>query len=119
MILEKLSVEAACRRGGELQWLWLRSLSEVYLGEMRRDIALDELIEVRFFNANEEIRLFRNGGELKACALRPEPGDEVIEKSMPVSNPKFGKSISVCQQLAADDDGQTEVVATRLTGWEG
>lgn len=119
MKTDVLSVQEALALGRALPWAWVRSLSEVTLGAVPAEITLEELIEARFFSAGEEIRVFRAGGGLRAAALRGEPDDDLITRTYAVENPKLGKTVTVCYLLEADEDGQTNLTAARLTGWEG
>lgn len=119
MKTETLSVREALERGRALPWAWVRSFSEVTLGEVPAEIDLEELIEARFFSAGEEIRVFRAGGGLRAAGLRGEPDDDQITRTYAVENPKLGKTVTMCFLLEADEDGQTNLTAARLTGWEG
>lgn len=118
MKTESLAVQEAFARGRALPWALVRGLSRVTLGTAPTEIDPEELIEARFFGAGEEIRVFRAGGELRAVRLCAEPEDNTLEQTYQIKNPRFGKSLTVCRLLEADGDGQMNVTATRLTGWE-
>ena len=119
MKTERLTVQEALERGRTLPWAWVRCLSQVTLGPVPSDIDQEELIEARFFSADEEIRMFRAGGQLRAVRLRIEPEDNTLERTYQIENPKFGQTVTVCYTLEADEDGQVSLGTARLTGWEG
>lgn len=120
MKTESLTVQEALERGRALPWALVRCISEVALGPVpTTDIRPEELIEARFFSADEEIRVFRSDGRLRAVRLGGEPEDNVLERIYQIANEeKFGKTITVCYLLEADEDGQMRLGAARLTGWE-
>ena len=113
-----LSVQQALELGTALPWALIRSLSEVTLGPAQAATDTNELIEARFFSANEEIRLFRSDGALHAACLIAEPEDCVIEQVCRIQNPVLGGTITVSSTLQADEDGQMNIAYTRLAGWE-
>ena len=118
MKTERLTVQEALEHGRALPWAWTRCLSQVTLGPVPAEFSREELIEARFFSADEEIRVFRSGGQLRAVRLLEEPEDNRLERVYRIENPKFGKSITVCYTLEADEDGQMSLGTPRLTGWE-
>ena len=107
---EVLTVEDALERGRVLPWALVRSLSAVVLGPVPEKIQTEELMEARFFDSREEIRIFR---------LTEGPEDVVIRRTYAVENPEFGKAITVCYFVEADEDGQCRLSSARLAGWEG
>ena len=120
MKIESLAVQEALDRGRTLPWAWVRCLSQVALGPVPSDIDQEELIEARFFSADEEIRMFRAGGQLRAVLLRGEPEDNTLERTYQIENKKkFGETITICYTMEADEDGQMSLGTVRLTGWEG
>lgn len=119
MKTETLAAREALERGRALPWAWVRSLSEVTLGAVPAEIGPEELIEARFFSPEEEIRVFRADGELRAVRLRGEPDDNQLTRTYAIEDPRFGRTITVCCLLEADEDGQTGLTTARLTGWEG
>lgn len=119
MKTETLSVQEALEQGRALPWALVRSFSEVTLGAAPAGIDPEELIEARFFSAGEEIRVFRADGRLRAARLRGEPDDAQITRTYAIGNPRFGKTVTVCCLMEADEDGQTNLTTVRLTGWEG
>ncbi len=119
MKIETLDVKAAMARGLSLPFALLRSLSQVTLGLTPETVSEAELLEARFFSADEEIRIFCGETGLQAVCLTPEDSDHVLVRKCGLSNPRFGESITLCQHLAFDEDGQAYVSASRLVGWEG
>ena len=119
MKTERLTAAEAIERGRVLPWALVRCLSRVTLGPVPAEIDPEELIEARFFSADEEIRVFRSCGELQAVRLCGEPGDNTLERTYLVKNPRFGSALTVCRLLEADEDGQMNLTTARLTGWEG
>jgi hypothetical protein len=120
MKTEKLNVQTALVEGAELPFALLRSLSAVTLGKNDSDIPdLEELLEARFFDEEQEIRIFRQEDQLHAVRLRCESSDRVLRDTYQIKNRQFGSQITVCRSLASDEDGQTYVSTVRLCGWEG
>lgn len=117
---ELISFEEGLRRGRELPFAWICSMSSLSLGKTPREIETEELLEARFFDEEQEIRLFRREEEWKAVSLVRETKDSVLENWYPViKEEKFGRKILVRQYLDTDEDGQTIVTVTCLAGWEG
>lgn len=119
MKTESMTVQQALERGRALPWALVRCLSQVTLGPTPADVSQEELIEARFFSADEEIRVFRSCGQLQALRLQGEPEDNTLERIWQIENTKFGKTITVCYAMEADEDGQMSLTTARLTGWEG
>ena len=117
---EYLSFEEGLRRGKELPFAWICSMSSVSLGKTPREIGTDELLEARFFDEDQEIRLFQREEKWKAVSFVRKPEDSVLENWYPViKEEKFGRKILVRQYMDTDEDGQTIVTSTCLAGWEG
>lgn len=117
---ESLSPDAALERGRALPYALLRTFSAVSLGPTPETLpALEELLEARFFSRDEEIRVFRDGGTLRAVALREASGTVTLESAYEIDNASFGRSLTVRETLGFDDDGQAYVVMSRLSGWKG
>ena len=77
------------------------------------------LLEARFFSVSEEIRIFRESGSLRAVLLAEEKGDRYLEETCEIANgKKFGGSVTVRRVIGFDEDGQAQVVLTRLSGWK-
>lgn len=119
MKIETMDVKTALERGLALPFALVRSLSTVTLGPTPETVNEAELLEARFFDADREIRVFRGVAGLQAACLTAEEGDHTLERKCALSNPQFGKTVTLCRQLEFDEDGQAYVSASRLTGWEG
>ncbi|MCC8064914.1 MAG: hypothetical protein LIO70_07515 [Clostridiales bacterium] len=118
--VELLSPEEALERGRQLPYALIRCYSSVTLRETPEHIALEEVLEARFFNATEEARLFRQEGALRGAACEQVGEEGYLEERYKLANDKrFGEKLTVRRDLWADEDGQTYVVATRLAGWQG
>lgn len=117
---EHLQLEDAIEQGLQLPYGFAKSYSAVALGKNPLEFDIEELMEARFFDAQQEIRLFRREGALQAVRLQCEPEDLVMYTSYLLRDPaRFGKKIKVCQLLETDEDGQVYIAATQLAGWEG
>ena len=115
---EVLPLPQAWGMGMRLPWVYLRSLSRVYLGKTPERLTMDELLEARFFSEQQEIRIFLSEDGLKAVRLEEETADRFLEKEIAV-NSGFGSSYTVHYLLQADEDGQTNRTVARLAGWKG
>lgn len=118
MKIEPVEISAAYT----LPFAWIRTYGEVRLGSAPESLCaeeLNELIEARFFNDKEEIRIFYKDDTLCATRLAEELEDKYVSSEYILENPKFGSSITVYHCLDTDDDGQTYVRALRLAGWKG
>lgn len=74
--------------------------------------------EARFFKSDEEIHLFRYGDEMRAVRTK-ENGADYIEKKYALQELFGGGRVIVREYLDTDEDGQTFVTATTLSGVEG
>ena len=116
---EELDISDALGRGEQLPFAYLRTYSAVTLGRTPPSVETEELLEARFFSRTEEIRVFRGDGALRAARLCAEPGEEPLWERYAISDPRFGRELTVCRHLAADADGQVYIAATRLADWKG
>ncbi|MDM8201576.1 hypothetical protein [Allofournierella massiliensis] len=120
MKYEQLTAEQALLKGKELPFVFARCLSKVKFGTNTEQLEPEEILEARFFDSSQEIRLFRRQGQLEAACLTQEPTDDCLEEEYEIANQElFGQSFTISKYLKEDDDGQTIVEATRLTGWKG
>ena len=119
MNIEPMEVDRALEQGRALPYALVRSLSQVTLGPAPREVDSAELLEVRFFSAGEEIRVFRGTDGLQAVRLTSREGEPGQEERRELANPAFGRAVTVCRALSFDGDGQAYVAGDRLTGWEG
>ncbi|MBD5098386.1 MAG: hypothetical protein HDT35_02355 [Clostridiales bacterium] len=117
---EVLEVGQALSRGRALPYAMIRALSRVTLGPTPDEIDLDELIEARFFDSEQEVRIFHGETGLQAAHLWEGTEDTVIERTYKLANNAiFGRSVTIHQLLHFDEDGQACVSCTRLAGWKG
>lgn len=119
MKIEPMELQSALEQGLALPCALVRSLSQVTLGPTPGAVDLGELIEARFFNGQEEIRVFQGEDGLRAARLLGEPEDVALPDTCPLMNPAFGREVTLCRELEFDDDGQAYVAAVRLAGWKG
>ena len=119
MKAERLDIQTALEQGSALPFAWIRTLSAVTLGPVPETVDTSELLEARFFNHQEEIRIFQAHNGLKAVCLTAEAGDHLIEEERKLLSPRFGDCVTVCHTLAFDGDGQARIAESRLTGWKG
>ena len=119
MIRETLPVDRALSLGMELPYALVRSFSSVRFGQTPVEVDADELVEGRFFSEDEEIRVYRDGRELKAVRVREDGGDHVIEETYQIANRAFGAALTIRKYLDFDVDGQASVALSRLSGWKG
>lgn len=120
MKYEELTVEQALLRGKELPFVFARCLSKVKFGINTEQLEPEEILEARFFDSSQEIRLFRRQGQLEAVCLTQNPEYDYLEEEYQIANKeRFGESFTISKYLNVDDDGQTIVEAARLTGWKG
>lgn len=119
MNIEPMEVNRALEQGRALPYALARSLSQVTLGPAPQGVDPAELLEIRFFGASEEIRVFRGPEGLQAVRTTAQEGDVTLEERRALANPAFGRSVTVCRTLEFDEDGQAYVAGVRLTGWEG
>lgn len=121
MITNVLDVNTAIEEGKKLEYVFIRNLSEMYLGktsELQNNINFDEMIEIKFFSNNKEIRLFKDG-EISAFSITLEDGDEILTKEFKIQNNDYGSEIGVSYVLNYDEDGQVYTNRKILTSWKG
>ncbi len=119
MKTEPMEVQSALERGLALPYALVRSLSRVTLSPTPETVDPRELIEACFFSDREEIRVFQGEDGLQAVRLLEEAEDDSLPDAYPLMDPVFGKEVTLCRELAYDEDGQAYVAVTRLTGWKG
>lgn len=116
---ETLTINEALACCKALPYALIRSLSSVSLGPTPGEPPmLDELLEARFFDEKQEVRLFHCNGVLYAARLVCEEGDSWIDKTYEVENKDLGKQVTVRHFLAFDEDGQCYISTSCLTGWK-
>lgn len=119
MKINNLEIRQALTEGKKLPFVMLHTVSEVVFAENPYEFVEAEINEARFFDEQMEIRIFRQDGALRAVCLAEETTDKCIHETYLFENRKLGKELQLCRVLDTDEDGQTYVVATRLTGWRG
>lgn len=119
MKTESLNRKQALAEGAKLPFVMLQTVSAVVFAKNPYAIEEAEINEARFFDEKTEIRVFRRDGELQAVRLTEEGSDSCIKETYEFENPTLGKELEICRVLDTDEDGQTYVAATRLTGWKG
>lgn len=119
MKVDVLAINDALARGEKLPYLLVRSLSKVTLGHAAGNLDTADLTEARFFSEKEEIRIFRQDGELHAVSLQEEDGELYVDHTYEISNKDFGTQITVRSCLGFDEDGQACWSGRRLVNWMG
>lgn len=97
-------------------YAWIRTQSSVYLGENPGTLPPSPLLEARFFAPRQELRLTAQGDYL---SVTYDASDDVMDECYLVENERFGKELTVCHILSADEDGQSYIATTCLAGWKG
>ena len=119
MSVEVMDVQTALERGVKLPCALVRSLSAVSLGPVPAEISTEDLLEARFFSAEEEIRLFRRDGTLRAARVADAPGEIYADQDCEIANPALGAGITVRTFMEFDGDGQAYWGHSRLKDWRG
>lgn len=119
MKTEYLDVREALQRGRALPFSFVRSASQVFLGLTPAEIP-DGILEARFFDSTEEIRIFPGEYGLQAVRLAGnDPGGVCLEETRKLMNPCFGEELSLRHEVTFDEDGQAHISTTCLSGWKG
>lgn len=109
----------ALELGHTFPFAYIRSLSQVTLGPTPAEDP-EDLLEARFFSSTEEIRVFLGEDGLQAVRLTEEgPRGVCLEETRKLMNPLFGSEITICREIAFDEDGQAYISTVRLSGWKG
>ena len=120
MRIEQLTLEQGLAQGQLLSYVYIREISRVVIGRTPQEIRLPEIMEVRFFQLDVEIRIFPGENGLSAVKLSAEEGDIYISKKRDIANPnRFGNKLHFREYLVPDEDGQMCIDQVCLTGWEG
>lgn len=119
MKTEYLTVEQALAQGMALPYALIREMSRVTLGPTPKEPpALDELLDARFFDGTQEIRLFHRDGGLQGACLTKEEGDACIDRPYKPENQNLGNRVVVRDFLDFDrEDGQCYIKTSCLAGW--
>ncbi len=118
MKVEQISVQDAMKQGLKLPFAFIRTLSSVTFGKTPGEPGTD-ILEARFFDASQEIRVFETDAQLAAVKKTAEQDDVGSCLTYEIQNRKFGRSFTVFQTYGFDEDGQAFIADTRLTGWKG
>ena len=119
MTAQTMEVQMALERGAQLPFALVRLLSAAVLGPAPSAVDETDLLEVRFFSAKEEIRVFRRNGALQAVLCRENGGERFADRTYQIANPEFGTQITVRTYLDFDEDGQGFWSGSRLVDWRG
>ena len=119
MKVEYPAWEAALESGRQYPWMLVHALSGVALGRSGKTAPAEELLDAHFFSEQGAIRVFRDGGTLRAVRFTPEDGDAYVEERRLIENPVLGRVLTVRKYLAYDKDGQCVVNTLLPVKWEG
>ena len=120
MKIEELSPEQGLMQGQMLDYVYIRELSRVEIGRTPREVSLSEILELRFFREDTEIRIFPCEDGLRAVKLTCEEGDVFLSAERRIANPRqFGRKLRFRKYLMPDADGQMCIDQICLTKWEG
>ena len=117
---EIMEAARALAEGLTLPYSLIFAYGGVTLGRTPERVDADELLEGRFFSAEREIHVYRDGGTLRAVSVSdtPEDADAVTER-YELDNARPGDWIAVKRYLDYDEDGQAYIAVRRLAGWKG
>lgn len=123
-----ISLEAVKEKAEQYPYGLVYLFDEILLGktEMIKDkICWEDCMEARFFSEQGELHLFDYNGERKAVCVEEDTEEKSRQTSLIKSYPlaaKFRKEgfekFKVKEYLGCDEDGQAEVLLTRLAGLE-
>lgn len=118
MKCEIMEYNTAKMLGLQLPFAFIREMSSVAFGQTPPDVDDETLLEARFFDGTQEIRLSKRAGEAEACRLTFE-AEEPMRRTCKIVNPAFGHRFTAGDILAYDEDGQAYIATTVLLNWEG
>ena len=110
---EKMEVSKACAAIPEYEYALLYMISEVVLAKTDSIVEINwaECIEARFFSADKELHFFEADGEMQVAEVSDGDGQDEVVKFQ-----DMGKTVLVKEYIDYDEDGQANVVLTRLQG---
>lgn len=77
------------------------------------NISFENMIEARMFGKNNEIKVFKTSGKLKASLLKEEPQDKdnILKEEHLVIDNRFGdvKKVKIKKYISEDEDGQVYI----------
>ena len=121
-IVENVDIQKAYQSGIEYEYALLYMMSELILSKTSDlgEIDWEECLEARFFSEEKELHIFEENGGHVAVKVSDLDEKDILIKKYQLAN-KFlgiGNVLCVKEYLAYDEDGQTYVCLTRLTGIE-
>lgn len=119
-IVEKIEFSKACAKIPEYEYALLYMISEIVLTktDSLAEINWAECTEARFFSEDKELHFFEVDGEMQAVEVSDGDGQDEVVKEYELAG-KFqaiGKTVLVKEYIDYDEDGQANVVLTRLQG---
>ena len=117
---EKVEFSKACATIPEYEYALLYMISEIVLTKMDSlaEINWEECTEARFFSEDKELHFFEVDGEMQAVGVSDGDDQNQVVKEYELAG-KFqaiGKTVLVKEYIDYDEDGQANVVLTRLQG---
>ncbi len=94
------------------------SCSGIQLGVTPLEINWEEITEARFFGDKSEIHIFFDEEGIRVTEVTDEESDEIIDLSYKLES-HFGEKLTVRRYINFDEDGQAQIIMTRLLKWKG
>lgn len=113
-----MDMSDAMQQAVGMPFAYIAGFCSLSLGPTPESIDWDEILDARFFSDGAELRVVREDGLLTANLIERADADAFVEHTVPIV-PKFGRSITKRAYLTYDADGQAQVAAVCLCGWEG
>ena len=112
LCMETLDLQQAKELAGGYDYVIAHMMSDLQYGPAGQvQIDWEELLELRAFNQEEELRVFGSPEALQAVRIRElDGGGDHLVKAYPMRNRKI---LKVKEDLAADEDGQAVTVCVR------
>lgn len=84
------------------------------------EIKWEECLEARFFSKDEELHIFEQDGRMSAVRVTDDGAEDIQIQQYQLDKrfSNLGKILLVQEYLMADEDGQVQVILTRLKGIE-
>lgn len=117
------NIENAISKGEKLPYIYIRNLSDLYVGKTSNyildgnKIDENEVIELSFFGNNNEIKIMKSNNSLSAVEIIKEDSDDIISKTFKINNKVNGTEITVDYHIDYDQDGQAFIKTKRLADW--
>ena len=120
--IENIDIQKAYQSVFEYDYALIYMMSKLILSKTSDlgEIDWDECLEARFFSKEKELHIFEDDGEQRAVEVRDmDEKDSIVKKyQLAKQFSGLGNTLCVKEYLAYDEDGQTYVSLTRLTGIE-